>query len=81
MAVLLSYAALFAMASGTIKTTVYIVSGVIALFVIGGNSTEFLANYFVTFDSVSFLQWFTDLLVNAPGPLEGFSGSWTLIDV
>jgi len=81
LAVLVSYAALFAMAAGTMRTTIYIVSAVIAFFVVGGTSTEFLANYFTVFESRSFLQWAVELLASAPGPFEIFTGSWTLIDV
>ena len=81
MAVLISYALLFAMAAGTMRTTLYIVSG-ITLFVVGGNlMNDFLANYYDFFTRVNVVEQSVYFLLRAPGPFAVFTGNWNLIDV
>lgn len=71
LAVLLSYALVFAMASGTVKTNLWVLSGVIVAFVTGVSVLEYmgLADVVVQF------------LWRAGGPFEVFTGNWALIDV
>ncbi len=71
LAVLLSYALVFAMASGTVKTNLWVVSGVIVAFVTGVSVLEYMGLADVA------LQ----LLWRAGGPFEVFTGNWALIDV
>lgn len=81
LAILVTYGVLFAMAAGTIKTTVWITSAVIGFTVFGSFATDFLAMFFDTFQTTNVVEWAFQLLIDAPGPFELFSGSWTLIDV
>jgi hypothetical protein len=71
LAVLLSYALVFAMASGTVKTSLWVVSGAIAAFVAG----VWVLETFGLTDVASQYLW------RAGGPFEVFTGSWALIDV
>ena len=79
LAILLSYAVLFAMAAGTIRTTLWIVSAVLGLLIAGALLTDFSAVFFGGSTNVVLraLSW----LGRAPGPFEVFTGSWALIDV
>lgn len=81
LAILLSYAFLFALAAGTIKTTVWLLSGAVVFFVVGGAVNEGLAYYFEVFEHVNVVEEALKLLVEAPGPFEVFTGNWRLIDV
>ena len=80
-ATLLAYSVLFAMASGTIKTTVYVLSGLVVLLVLGNEVGALLANYFAVFERQPLLYWLLELSITAPGPFEVFTGNWSLIDV
>ena len=81
LATLVSYALLFAMAAGTIKTTVWVVSGVLGLTFLGLMANDFLALYYEFFARVHVVEQFYSWLMQTPGPLEVFSGNWALIDV
>jgi len=80
MASLLAFAALFAMASGTTRTTVMVIS--IALSVIFGGQflTYYLSQWLPSFDWQLF-DWLGRVLVEWPGPFEVYFGNWNLIDV
>jgi hypothetical protein len=71
LAVLLSYALVFAMASGTIKTNLWVISAAIGTVVVGGS----------IFASLELADAALQYLGRAGGPLEVFTGSWALIDV
>jgi len=81
LATLISYAALFAMAAGTIKTTVWIVASIVGFTFLGSMANDFLAMYFDYFARVHVVGEFYEWLVTTQGPLEVFSGNWSLIDV
>ncbi len=81
LAILVSYALLFAMAAGTIKTTVWMVSGAILFLLFSNYVTGFLALFFDVFQRTHVVEWLLAILVDAKGPFEVFTGSWTLIDV
>src|SRR5688572_20031303 len=81
LAVLMTYALFFAMGAGTIKTTVWIVSTVLIFFLVGDLVSGALAYFFPVFDGVNLVSAATSWIVRAGGPLEFFTGNWTLIDV
>ncbi len=80
-AMLLSYAALFAMAAGTIRTTIWVVGTILGFILFGAMAGDLLADYFVRFDTANLVDEVSRWLLEAPGPLEVFTGSWSLIDV
>jgi len=81
LSVLCSYAVLFAMAAGTVRTTMIMVTAIILLMLVGGSLNDFLGRYFETFRQVNVVEWTLQLLWSRNGPFEVFSGSWLLIDV
>jgi len=81
LAILLSYAAFFALAAGTVKTTVAVVVGLMAFLIVGDSLNSFLGHFFTYFQHTNVMQAVFDLATGSHGPLEVFSGSWTLIDV
>jgi hypothetical protein len=81
MATLLTYAVFFALASGTIKTTLWVVTAIVSFFVVGTLGSELLAPYVRVFASTNIVQEVVTWVTHAPGPFEVFTGSWSLIDV
>jgi len=81
LAMIMSYAFFFALGSGTIKTTVWVVSAIFAVLVGSELLGDVLVLYFSGLEGVSFLELATDWLVEMGGPFEVFVGNWTLIDV
>ena len=77
----LSYAMLFAMAAGTIRTTVALVTAILAFLVLGGPVLYLLAPALHLSPNFDFARWLMDVLVRAPGPFHVFTGNWSLIDV
>jgi hypothetical protein len=81
LAILVAYSALFAMAAGTVKTSLWVVSGALAFLVLGTLTTDLLLfrSYLLTDGSLiaTVLEW----LIQARGPFELFTGNWSLIDV
>jgi hypothetical protein len=80
-AMLLAYSVLFAMAAGTIRTTLWLVGGVIGFVVIGTIGNDVLGAYFVYFQQMHVVQSVFEWVMSGPGPFEVFSGNWSLIDV
>jgi hypothetical protein len=80
-AILLTYAVLFAMAAGTVKTTLWVVAGVTLAFVLSGVLTPLLTSHFAVFNRSSALELIDRYLTAIPGPLHVFTGNWSLIDV
>jgi len=80
LAVLLSYALFFALASGTIRTTVWIVTAWLTL-LIGGSLLVMALGDSSPLGDVNFADEAVRWLVRAGGPFEVFTGNWTLIDV
>lgn len=78
---LLAYAAMFAMAAGTVRTTVIVVSSLVALLVLSGPITGFLANFDPYWNQVNVVEWFFTQMVDVPGPMQIYTGNWALIDV
>jgi hypothetical protein len=81
LAVLLSYSMFFAFASGTIKTTVWIVSGVIVFFLVSDVVSSGLALVMPYFQDVNVGTEVAGWLFRIGGPFEVFTGNWSLIDV
>ena len=71
----LAYALFFAMGAGTIRTTVWILSAIMAL-VIGGTLLSTLLG-----QDVNLVQALIGWLLRAGGPFAVFTGNWALIDV
>lgn len=80
-ATLVSYAALFAMAAGTVRTTLWIVCGAIGFLFFGNLLNGVLAGYDPYFLHVNVVDVVLQALVRLPGPLHVFTGNWMLIDV
>jgi len=80
-AILISYTMLFALAAGTIRTTVWI-TGVFLAFVFFGNiANDFLGYYFEFFARENVVLIVFEWMLDLGGPFEVFAGSWGLIDV
>jgi hypothetical protein len=79
---LLLYALLFAMAAGTLRTTIWVLFGIVVLLVLAGFISNFLGQtFFPGFRSSTILEWLLDRLLYWPGPFEVITGSWMLVDV
>lgn len=81
LAIVLSYALLFAMAAGTIRTTLWIVAGTVVLIAglsIGG---ALLSLYVPSLGDLNLLDSVFNWMVRAGGPFGVFNGNWALIDV
>ncbi len=79
--IMASYALLFALAAGTVRTTMIVVTGLLAFMLVGGTAGDLLGNHFEAFQRVDVVGTFLRALVSRNGPFEVFSGSWLLIDV
>jgi hypothetical protein len=79
---LVLYAILFAMAAGTLRTTVWVLIGLAVLLVSGGFLADFLGQTLVpSLQGVSFMSWILDRALDWPGPFEVITGNWMLFDV
>jgi len=79
---LLLYALLFAMAAGTLRTTVWVLFGLVVLLVSGGFIVDFLGQTLVpSLEEVRFVPWILDRVLFWPGPFEVVTGNWMLLDV
>ncbi|MBR9990923.1 MAG: hypothetical protein KFH98_14270 [Gemmatimonadetes bacterium] len=80
LAALLIYATMFALAAGTIRTTLVIFIGSVLLLMVMGVGLPLLHDH-LGVDLITPLQtaWYT--MLGWPGPFEVFGGSWLLIDV
>lgn len=80
-AILLAYAVLFAMAAGTIRTTVWVVATIAAIIVAASLLNNPLATHFPILQQTSLVQLMVKTLGSLPGPFHVFAGNWALIDV
>jgi hypothetical protein len=80
-AIIVSYALLFAMAAGTIRTTLWITGTALTLLVLGLVANDVLVSSFPVLERVNVVEAVMDWMVGAGGPFEVFTGSWALIDV
>jgi hypothetical protein len=81
LASLIAYSVLFAMAAGTVKTTVWIVGIVAAFLLVGLIGTDLLILFSRSFERTDIVGSVIGWLLDAPGPFEVFTGNWSLIDV
>jgi hypothetical protein len=81
LAMLMAYAFFFALGAGTVKTTVWVVTGIFAALVASELLGDVLVLYLSGLEGLSLLELATDWLVERGGPFEVFTGNWTLIDV
>lgn len=80
LAMLLTYALLFALASGNMRNTMIVVT----VLGVGVVLADLTADWLVELNQLegwSLTQWLLERLVRWPGPFEVFSGNWMLIDV
>jgi hypothetical protein len=75
LATMVSYATVFALAAGTIRTTVIVLSTVLGYFVLGG-----LGVFFPSLQHLDLVGNTIHMLATA-GPFAVFAGSWLFIDV
>lgn len=80
-ATLTAYGLLFALASGTIRTTVVLVTAVLVLLVMGNPIVEFAADIVPALEDVRLTELLFDTLSAWPSPLQVFTGDWMLFDV
>jgi hypothetical protein len=80
-AILVCYAALFAMAAGTVKTTLAVAGVFFGFVFFGAVANDVLAGYYAYFQRVHVVGAFIEWIFEGPGPFGVFAGSWTLIDV
>lgn len=81
LASLISYALLFALAAGTIRTAVYVVSGAVLVLVFGTLLTGLLEDVLMIRGLLSPMQLLHAALTGWAGPLGVFGGNWMFIDV
>ncbi len=80
-ATLVAYALLFAMAAGTIRTTVWLLIGVAAALVLSVVLSQWVFPRFGVLHDTNLAAWLIRMLSRVPGPFQVFTGNWTLIDV
>ncbi len=80
-AIILSYALIFSMAAGTIRTTICVLGTFTGLIVFGLLANDLLANYYDFFGRVNIVEVVIEWMADAPGPFQVVTGSWSLIDV
>lgn len=76
----LVYGTLFALAAGTIRTTLIICIGFVLVLILGAIGLPFLENQF-GIDLITPVEIIAETVRRWPGPFEVFGGSWLLIDV
>lgn len=77
---LLLYSIFFALAAGTIRTTVIVVCTFVGMLVLAGIVTEYASEVVPGF-AFNFSIWLAESMVEWPGPFELLAGNWSLIDV
>lgn len=81
LATLIAYSVLFAMAAGTVKTSLWILGTFAAVAVIGIVGTDVLFAHSEVVARVDIVDRVLDWLWYGPGPFRLFTGNWSLIDV
>ena len=81
LAVLIAYALFFAMASGTIRTTLIVITAVVAFFFVGDLVSRGLAIFVPMLQGFNLAEEAARWFLTAGGPFEVFTGNWALIDV
>lgn len=81
LAIMVAYGILFAMAAGTMRTTLLVLTGLVSFLVLGTVAVEFMANFNDAFAQTNLLRDSVEFLAGVGGPFEIFTGNWALIDV
>jgi len=81
LAAVIIYAMTFALAAGTVKTTMRILIGVVVFFIGGSLAGEIVQNVLGLESAFSPFRIFETVLLRWPGPFHVFGGNWMLIDV
>jgi hypothetical protein len=81
LAALLSYALLFALAAGTVKTTIRLFSGFVLFLIFGSLAAEFIQSVLGLERIYTPFHLMDAVLMRWPGPFHVFGGNWMLIDV
>lgn len=81
LAALLAYAGVFALAAGTIRTTVVLVSAVFLLLLFSEPITSALVAFNPDWSGGNVIEWVVTKSGQAPGPFQVYTGNWSLIDV
>lgn len=81
LATLIVYSALFALASGTMRTAVIVLGLLVAGPVVAELGVRFAESVLPGTDLASPVRWVVQAVWTSPGPLEVFNGSWMLLDV
>jgi hypothetical protein len=72
---------MFALASGTVRTTVIILTSIVVVPLLASSGVTFLAHFYPWMSDIHVGESIYSALVAAPGPLRIFLGNWMLIDV
>lgn len=80
-AVLTAYGIVFALAAGTIRTAVIVLTAVILTPLLGDVVVTFAGDFVPALQGVHFTSWLADAVSRWPSPLQIFTGNWFLIDV
>lgn len=81
LAIVVSYAALFAAGAGTVRTTIILLTGMVVLLFSLGMLSDLVASLLPGTEPVDLATRFLTMLVESPGPFSVFTGNWSLIDV
>lgn len=81
LAAALAYGLLFALAAGTIRTTVLIFVGLIGLMVVVSLAAGAFAGPAPVVEGFDWSAFLSEWLTSWPGPFQVFTGNWMLIDV
>ncbi|HEX6639776.1 MAG TPA: ABC-2 transporter permease [Thermoanaerobaculia bacterium] len=78
---LIVYALAFALAAGTMRTAIWMLTGFLAVMLFGGIVVGFLRDAFGMQDLPTPIELLFTALVDWPGPFHVFGGNWMPIDV
>jgi hypothetical protein len=81
LAALVVYAATFALAAGTMRTAVLLISALVLFLVFGTFAADWVGTILGIPDMVTPLDLFDRALLRWPGPFHVLGGNWSLIDV
>jgi hypothetical protein len=83
LASLIAYALFFTLASGTMRTVILLLTGLVLLLFLGEVGPPLAGEIFriPSLQEFSFLDWILNAALSWPGPFEVYTGNWMLIDV
>jgi hypothetical protein len=81
LAALITFAATFALAAGTMKTAIRVITGLVLFFIFGSIAVGFLERVLGVDDLITPIEILQSSLTSWPGPFHVFGGNWMLIVV